>query len=151
MSEEAAISPAAARLPALDFAHGVWFWPCYCRRCPGCAGHFSCSPSHPEPGGPWDDTSSRRCFFLRSQNPAAVRRHFRHRYRPPGPAAWRPGQAISKVYFLRMVVLFLFGVVNALLFWWGDLLTVYAIVGLHAWCFCFSEPIIERLCFIAAS
>jgi uncharacterized protein len=40
------------------------------------------------------------------------------------------GEAIGPFYLRRMLVLFVFGVVNQLFFYWGDILMVYAVLGM---------------------
>jgi uncharacterized protein len=40
------------------------------------------------------------------------------------------GAAIERLYLTRLLVLLLIGVTHAFLIWWGDILTIYAVLGL---------------------
>ncbi|MDX1389085.1 MAG: hypothetical protein R3344_07840, partial [Acidobacteriota bacterium] len=40
------------------------------------------------------------------------------------------GAKIGKLYFRRLVVLLLIGLIHAFLIWWGDILAIYAMVGM---------------------
>ena len=149
MSEESsAVAPSAERVPALDFARGVCVLAMLLPTLPWLCRPFQLFAVHPETGGPWDRHILAALLFFCD-----------HKILPLFAVIFGMGLAIQldrlgdqtkpyfKMYFLRMVVLFFFGVVNAPLFWWGDLLTIYAVVGLHTIVFLLSRPMIERVSF----
>lgn len=45
------------------------------------------------------------------------------------------GEDAAQVHFMRMATLFAIGLVHLYLIWWGDILTLYAMVGAVAWAF----------------
>ena len=45
------------------------------------------------------------------------------------------GQSPARVHFSRMIWLLIFGLIHLWLIWWGDILTLYAMVGMIAWAF----------------
>jgi len=47
------------------------------------------------------------------------------------------GQDSARIHFARMVWLLLFGLLHFYLIWWGDILAVYAMVGMIAWFFAY--------------
>jgi uncharacterized protein len=50
------------------------------------------------------------------------------------------GQASERVHFARMAWLLLLGLLHFYLIWWGDILSLYAIIGMIAWFFIHRSP-----------
>lgn len=50
------------------------------------------------------------------------------------------GQASTQVHFARMAWLLLFGLLHFYLIWWGDILALYALIGMIAWFFVYRSP-----------
>jgi uncharacterized protein len=136
------------RLPALDFARGVCVLAVLLPMLPWFCRPFELFAVHPTAGGSWDDHILAGLLFF-----------FDHKILPLFAIIFGMGLALhlrtlgdqAKKYFppylARMGVLFVFGLANTLLFWWGDLLAVYAFVGLHAIIFLLSPRGVERFAF----
>jgi uncharacterized protein len=50
------------------------------------------------------------------------------------------GEPSARIHFLRMAWLLVFGLVHFYLVWWGDILSLYAPLGMIAWCFVYRPP-----------
>ena len=50
------------------------------------------------------------------------------------------GNSAARTHYSRMVWLLVFGLIHLWLIWWGDILTLYAIVGMVAWFFRAQSP-----------
>jgi uncharacterized protein len=50
------------------------------------------------------------------------------------------GQPSERIHFARMAWLLVFGLLHFYLIWWGDILSLYAIVGMVAWFFIYQSP-----------
>jgi uncharacterized protein len=50
------------------------------------------------------------------------------------------GQRSERIHFARMAWLLVFGLLHFYLIWWGDILTLYAVMGMLAWFFVYQPP-----------
>jgi uncharacterized protein len=146
-SELAAVS--SERLPALDFVRGAGVLAMLLATLPWLCRPFELFAVHPQPGGPWDRHLLALLLFFVDHKVLplfailfGIGAAFQLR-----PVEGHDVDAIRHRYLRRMGVLFLLGLAHAFLFWWGDLLTVYAFVGLHVIMFLVWGGIVESLSF----
>jgi uncharacterized protein len=126
-------TPAATeRLPALDFVRGVCVLlmlpatiPWFCRT-------FNLWDAHPQPAWlPDRVVLAATLFFLDHKVLTLFALVFGMGF---GFQIRRTGGTVKPIlgdYLWRMMLLFALGMVHVLLFWWGDVLTIYAVVGIH--------------------
>lgn len=137
------------RLPALDFVRGACVLAMLLATLPWLCRPFELFAVHPQPGGPWDRHLLALLLFVVD-----------HKILPLFAVLFGMGaalqlrhtdagdvDAVRHRFLRRMVVLFFLGLAHAFLFWWGDLLAVYAFVGFHVILFLVWGGVVESLSF----
>jgi uncharacterized protein len=143
--------PSSERLPALDFVRGVCVLAMLLATLPWLCRPFELFAVHPQPdpSNPWDRHLLALLLFFVD-----------HKVLPLFAILFGMGAALQlrrttgadvdevrHRFLRRMVVLFFLGLAHALLFWWGDLLAVYAFVGFHVILFLVWGGVVETLSF----
>jgi uncharacterized protein len=137
------------RVASLDFVRGACVLAMLPATLPWLCRPFHLFAVHPEPGGGWDRHILALLVLLVD-----------HKILPLFAVLFGMGVALQfrgvdrgdpkpfvRRYLIRMGVLFLLGMIHTILFWWGDLLTVYAFVGFHVILFLVAGGIIESVTF----